>query len=560
MASSIPSNDNLQALLLVNNTDLLVDYKRRSSSASTSYSSLKKLYIVLYFAAIVCSTAFIGYHLLPLSTSQFVVVPSHLCDKAYNQTSCTDMDLLQMFLANTLSHISNSKDVITNGLNSHSNDLKEKSALSICVNLMSLSIDGVMDSIMALESSTPSSYVDAHTWLGAILTNHVTCLDELRESSNKVNIVMEVEDLIAQARTSLAMITAISPPRRDDNDGAYPSWVKSSDRVNFLDGTSEMVVPNVVVDMYGSGTYMTVQEAVESAPNMSHTRYVIYVKKGIYNGQVIVGKHKTNLMFVGDGMDLTIITGSLNAADGMRTFNCGTVVVEGAGFMAQDMAFVNAAGPDKEQAVAIRVSADRTVINRCKMDAYQDTLYVHSQRQFYKNCVIIGTVDFIFGDAAVVIQSSKIIPRKPLSCQENMITAQSRYDPNQNTGISIQNCTIEPSLDLAAEITLIKTYLGRPWRNYSRTVFLESYIGGFIDPKGWHEWNSDVGIDKLYYGEFANWGPGANTSGRVDWPGYHVISNPLDAMNFTVASFIQGDEWLDSTGVDYTLGLFNYSN
>ncbi|KAI3895160.1 hypothetical protein MKX03_025552 [Papaver bracteatum] len=558
MASSIPSNDNLQTLLLVNNTDL-VDYKI-PSSASTSYSSLKKLYTVLCFAAIVFSTAFIGYHLLPLSTSsQFVVVPSHLCDKAYNQTSWADMDLLQMFLAKTLSHISNSKDAITNGLNSHSNDLKEKSALSVCVKLMSLSIDGVMDSIMALESLTPSSYVDAHTWLSAVFTNHVTCLDELSESSKVINIVVEVEDLIAKARTSLAMITAISPPRKT-TAGPYPSWVKSSDLVNFLDGSSEMVTPNVVVDMYGSGTYMTVQEAVESAPNMSHTRYVIYVKKGIYNEQVIVGKHKRNLMFVGDGMDLTIITGSLNVADGMRTFSCGTVLVEGAGFMAQDMGFVNAAGPDKEQAVAIRVSADRTVMNRCKMDAYQDTLYVHSQRQFYKNCVIIGTIDFIFGDAAVVIQSSKIIPRKPLPGQENMITAQSRSDPNQNTGISIQNCTIEPSLDLAAEITLIKTYLGRPWRNYSRTVFLESYIGVFIDPKGWHEWNGDVGIDKLYYGEFSNWGPGANTSGRVDWPGYHVISNPLDAMNFTVASFIQGNEWLDSTGVDYTLGLFNYSN
>ncbi|MCL7042048.1 hypothetical protein MKW94_013993 [Papaver nudicaule] len=277
---------------------------------------------------------------------------------------------------------------------------------------------------------------------------------------------------------------------------------------------------------------------------MSHTRYVIYVKKGIYNGQVIIGKHKRNLTLVGDGIDLTIIIGSLNVVDGTHTFDCGTLIVKGVGFMAQDMGFVNAAGPGKELEVAVRVSANKTVMNRCKMNAYQDTPYVHSKRQFYKDCVILGTIDFIFGDASVVIQSSKIIPRKPLPGHENMITAQSRCDLNQNTGISIQNCTIIPSLDLAAEINLVKTYLGRPWRNCSRTVFMETFIEGFIEPKGWHEWNNDMELDKLYYGEFANWGPGSNTSGRIDWQGL----------------FIQGDEWLITIGVDYTLGLFNYTN
>ncbi|MCL7021525.1 hypothetical protein MKW94_016569 [Papaver nudicaule] len=568
MVSSFPSNDNLQTLL-VNNPNLLDNNRPPLSAASTS-SSLKRLYIVLCFGtAIFFPTALIGYHLFSLSTSQFVVIPSHLCGTAHNQNSCIgmiakaivgeelqrveklkDMDFLRIFLVKTLSHIANSKDVITNGFDSYSNDLKEKSALSICIKLMDLSIDGVMDSIIALETlSAHLSYVDAHTWLSVVLTNHVTCLDVLGESI-KANIVAEVEDLITKARTSLAMLTAISPEKealtwlsRKITAGQLPSWVKSSGRVNFLDSSSETVIPNVIVDMYGSGTYVTVQEAVESAPNMSHTRYVIYVKKGIYNGQVIIGKHKRNLMLVGDGMDLTIITGSLNAVDGTHTFDCGTLIVEGAGFMAQDMGFVNAAGPDKEQAVAVRVSAVKTVMNRCKMDAYQDTLYVHSKRQFYKDCVILGTIDFIFGDASVVIQSSKIIPRKPLPGQENMITAQSRCDLNQNTGISIQNCTIVPSLDLAAEINLVKTYLGRPWRNCSRTVFMETFIE-----------------DKLYYGEFANWGPGSNMSGRIDWQGYHVISNPLDAMNFTVGLFIQGDEWLNSTGVDYTLGLFNYTN
>ncbi|XP_026417106.1 pectinesterase/pectinesterase inhibitor 18-like [Papaver somniferum] len=309
--------------------------------------------------------------------------------------------------------------------------------------------------------------------------------------------------------------------------------------------------------MHGGGTFRTVQEAIDSAPNMSDTRYTIYVKQGVYTGQAIVGKEKQNLFLIGDGMDPTVVTGSLNIHEGKETFDSGTLVVEGDGFIAQDMGFFNTAGPEKEQAVAVRVSGDRVVMNRCKMDAYQDTLYVHHHRQFYTNCVITGTIDFIFGNARVVIQSSQIIPRKPRPGQENMITAQSASNDKRSTGIVIQNCTILPSLDLAAANGSVKTYLGRPWGNFSRTVIMESFIGEFIDAKGWHPWKEGWPLDKLYYGEFENCGPGANTSGRVQWDGYHVISDPLEALNFTVAQLIDGDEWLPFVGVDYTSGLMN---
>ncbi|KAL6201010.1 hypothetical protein ACLB2K_024725 [Fragaria x ananassa] len=285
------------------------------------------------------------------------------------------------------------------------------------------------------------------------------------------------------------------------------------------------VEANVVVAKDGSGKYKSVKEAVAAAPDKSTTRYVIYVKKGTYKENVEVVKNKKNLMIVGDGMDTTIITGSLNVVDGSTTFNSATLAAVGDGFIAQDIWFQNTAGPDKHQAVALRVGADQSVINRCRIDAYQDTLYAHSNRQFYRDCYITGTVDFIFGNAAVVLQNCKIVARKPASGQNNMVTAQGRTDPNQNTGTSIQKCDVIASSDLEP-----------------------STIGDHIDPTGWSIWSGDFALKTLYYGEYANSGPGAGTSKRVTWAGYHVIKTASEAQSFTVAGLIQGGSWLKSTG------------
>lgn len=201
------------------------------------------------------------------------------------------------------------------------------------------------------------------------------------------------------------------------------------------------------------------------------------------------------------------------------------------------------------------MSADKSVINRCKLDAFQDTLYTHTQRQFYRDSSVIGTVDFIFGNAAVVLQNCELIARKPMSKQSNMVTAQGRTDRNQNTGTSIQNCQITASADLEPVKSSFKTYLGRPWKEYSRTVVMQSSIGDHIDPAGWSVWSGDFALQTLYYGEYMNKGPGAGTSKRVTWPGYHVIKSATEAEHFTVTELIQGGQWLKSTGVAYTEGL-----
>ena len=219
-----------------------------------------------------------------------------------------------------------------------------------------------------------------------------------------------------------------------------------------------------------------------------------------------------------------------------------------------NVTFRNTAGPAKHQAVAVRNGADQSSFYFCSFEAYQDTLYTHSLRQFYRQCDVYGTVDFIFGNAAAVFQACNLYARLPLSNQKNMVTAQGRTDPNQNTGTSIQGCKILAAPDLAINGSRIKTYLGRPWKLYSRTVILQSFLDKVIDPAGWLPWDGDFALSTLFYAEFNNTGPGAVTAGRVKWPGYRTI-NATDALNFTVSGFLDGDKWLPGTGVSYLSGL-----
>lgn len=224
--------------------------------------------------------------------------------------------------------------------------------------------------------------------------------------------------------------------------------------------------------------------------------------------------------------------------------------VVGKGFVGVNITIRNTAGAAKHQAVALRNSADLSTFYSCSFEGYQDTLYVHSLRQFYRDCDIYGTVDFIFGNAAVVLQNCNIYPRLPLAKQFNVITAQGRTDPNQNTGISIQYCTIRPADDLARSDGITHTYLGRPWKEYSRTIYMHTFMDSLIHPDGWREWSGDFALHTSYYAEFNNTGPGSGIGGRVTWPGFHIISSS-DAANFTVSNFILGDEWIPKTGTPY---------
>ena len=236
-------------------------------------------------------------------------------------------------------------------------------------------------------------------------------------------------------------------------------------------------------------------------------------------------------------------------------FDIHIVVMVAPGFVAINITFCNTAGAIKHQAVTVRNGPDMSTFYTCSFEAYQDTLYTHSLRQFYRECDIYGTVDFIFGNTAVVFQNCNIYPRLPISGQFNSITAQSWTDPIQNIGISIHNCTIRAADELAWSNITFETYLGRPWKNYSRTIYIETFIDSLINPACWIAWKGDFALSTLYYVEYNNTGPGSNTTNRVSWPTYHVINNATEAANFTVANFLLGDDWLPQTGVPYNGGL-----
>ncbi|GKU86887.1 hypothetical protein SLEP1_g1359 [Rubroshorea leprosula] len=260
-------------------------------------------------------------------------------------------------------------------------------------------------------------------------------------------------------------------------------------------------------------------------------------------------------MFVGDGIEKTVVKASRNVVDGWTTFRSATVAVVGGGFIAKGISIENSAGPSKHQAVALRSGSDLSAFYKCSFVGYQDTLYAHSRRQFYRECDIYGTVDFIFGNSAAVFQNCSLYARQPNPNQKVVFTAQGKEDPNQNTGISILNSKMVAAADLIPNKTSFKTYLGRPWKEYSRTVILKSYIDDLVDPAGWLEWNDTFALSTLYYGEYMNRGPGSNTSARVKWPGHRVINSSAEANQFTVGPFIQGHEWLNSTRVPYFLNL-----
>ncbi|XP_021808219.1 probable pectinesterase/pectinesterase inhibitor 7 [Prunus avium] len=428
---------------------------------------------------------------------------------------------------------------------------------------------------------------DVQTLLSAILTNQQTCSDGLESLPSAAGSV--INDLSASisnnsqlCSVSLALFTKGWVPK--DKNGVpkqpkthlrfgkgrlnlkmssqaraiYDAAINHRRRRLLQVGDEEVLVKGiVVVSPDGSGNFTTINAAIAAAPNNSVASggyFLIYVTAGVYQEYVSIASNKKYLLMIGDGINQTIITGNNSVGDGSTTFNSATLAVTGLGFVAVNITVRNTAGPSKGQAVAVRNGADLSVFYSCSFEGYQDTLYTHSLRQFYRECDIYGTVDFIFGNAAVVFQNCNLYPRQPNQGQSNAITAQGRTDPNQNTGTSIQNCTIKPTPDLASSNFTVKTYLGRPWKEYSRTVYMQTFMASLIDPAGWLAWSGDFALSTLYYAEYNNTGPGSNTTKRVTWPGYHVINSTV-AANFTVTNFLMGDNWLPETGVPYTGGL-----
>ena len=224
--------------------------------------------------------------------------------------------------------------------------------------------------------------------------------------------------------------------------------------------------------------------------------------------------------------------------------------------MAKDIGFENTAGPDGHQAVAFRSQSDKSVLYNCHFDGYQDTLYTHAERQYYRDCLISGTVDFIFGNAAALFQNCQIVIRKPSSNQQNIVTAHGSKNENEVTAYVLHNCTITGEPGLVPEDN--PSYLGRPWKEYARTVYLQSQIDSVIHPDGWMPWQgAPQNSDHCFYLEVDNRGPGADKAKRVVWKGIKPQMTLEDAEQmYTVENFFHSRQkaaddgmWPQSTAV-----------
>lgn len=334
-------------------------------TSKKNYTWRKIIYAILCLAALIAVITFgnnldIKYSYSSSPNSLGFGGVDRLCNHAVDPSSClavvksdviggdelilTDIALLQSVLRRTSSHMQQTIG-LANNIRIKINDQREQAALADCLELMDLSMDRLMESMLVLGNWTSgaassSSHSDVHSWLSSVLTNHVTCLDGISAaaaavapprspSSSLIKVEPMIQELVTRARTSLSIVVAITftPPQQKEQIkiGDFPWWVTVKDRRLLQLSSARNIDANAVVAKDGSGKYKTVKEAVAAAPDNSNTRYVIYVKKGTYKENVDIGKSKKNLMLVGDGMDATIITGNLNVVDGSTTFKSATV-------------------------------------------------------------------------------------------------------------------------------------------------------------------------------------------------------------------------------------------
>lgn len=201
----------------------------------------------------------------------------------------------------------------------------------------------------------------------------------------------------------------------------------------------------------------------------------------------------------------------------------------------------------------MKSSSNLSAFYKCQFQGYQDTLFADSGIQFYRDCKIFGSTDFIFGNAAVIFQNCDIFVRNPPIDHTCVVTAQGKSLRGEMTGIALHNCTITAANDLKSGT---KTYLGRPWSSLSTVIIMQSFLGDVVEPVGWLQWNTiNSSLSSLYYAEFRNRGPGAETTKRVNWEGFRVM-NFNEARKFSVRNFIQGETWIPATKIPYSPDLY----
>ena len=263
----------------------------------------------------------------------------------------------------------------------------------------------------------------------------------------------------------------------------------------------------IVVSRDGTGNFRTLQEAIESARAFMDYTVTIYVRNGVYKEKVIVPSWVENIDIIGEDRDKTIITYDDHAnINKMGTFRTYTVKVEGSDITFKNLTIENNAA-QLGQAVALHTEGDRLKFINCRILGNQDTIYTGAKftRLYFKDCYIDGTTDFIFGPSTALFENCIIHSKRNSYVTAASTPKEAKY------GYVFKHCklTAEPGVD--------KVYLGRPWRPYAYTLFIECELGKHIVLAGWHNWGKQSNEETARYMEYKNTGEGANASERVAW-------------------------------------------
>ncbi|CAA9389611.1 MAG: rhamnogalacturonan acetylesterase [uncultured Pyrinomonadaceae bacterium] len=283
----------------------------------------------------------------------------------------------------------------------------------------------------------------------------------------------------------------------------------------------------------GSGDVKTVNEAINKVPANNKKRFVIAIKKGVYNEQVRIPADKPFVSLVGESAENTKLTFNISNKVAGSTSAAYAFYVAGHDFYAENITFENSFGQGS-QAVAVLTEGDRLVFKNCRFLGWQDTLYAKNGRQYFENCYIEGHVDFIFGQAAAVFDNCTIHSKG-----DGYITAPMRFAADETSGYVFLNSK------LTGENTDKGVFLGRPWRAFGRTVYLNTEMGAHIRPEGWNNWGKAENEKTAYFAEYNSKGAGAKMSERVKW--IHQLSVE-EAGKFAPENFLKGkDSWNPKT-------------
>ena len=302
----------------------------------------------------------------------------------------------------------------------------------------------------------------------------------------------------------------------------------------------------ITVSHDGTGDYTNIQSAIDACKAFPDQRIIIHIRNGIYNEKVVVPAWNNRISLIGENAEKTIISygdyfGKINRGRN-STFYTYTFLVEADDFFAENLTFENSAGP-VGQAVALHVNGNRCVFRNCHILGNQDTLYTEGsdKRQYFKECYIEGTTDFIFGSATVLFDDCVIC------CKDNSYITAASTAKGKRYGYVFMNCR------LTAVKGVNKVYLGRPWRDYAKVVFISCELGNHILAEGWSDWAGTKRNKTAFYAEYGNTGSGSNVSERVSWS--HQISKKK-ASKYTIKNILSPelpveksvDQWINGDG------------